>query len=256
MFSLIERRLVFRPATQAASWVEAPPGLRARDVWLSLPQGVVAHGWWCEPEGWLPGQGAVLYSHGNAGNLSGRAESVRRWLTLMRQAVLIYDYPGYGRSSGKPSEPGCNAAGEAGLDWISRDRGVSMERIVLYGGSLGGGIAVELATRRPYRALVLVSAFTSVPDMAGREYPWLPVRRFIRNRFDNLARIGRCPGRVFIAHGTADSYVPFSMGEQLYAATREPKRFFPMVGHEHHHSPGPEFYTELQRFLDEVSSRA
>jgi fermentation-respiration switch protein FrsA (DUF1100 family) len=92
--------------------------------------------------------------------------------------------------------------------------------------------------------------------MAGREYPWLPVRRFIRNRFDNLARIGRCPGRVFIAHGTADSYVPFSMGEQLYATAREPKRFFPMVGHEHHHSPGPDFYAELQRFLDEVSPRA
>jgi fermentation-respiration switch protein FrsA (DUF1100 family) len=253
MFGAIERRLIFRPASQAQAWTEAPPELHARDVWLSLPGGVLAHAWWCEPEGWQPATGAVLYCHGNAGNLSQRAESVRRWITLLGQAALIFDYPGYGRSTGKPSEPGCYAAGEAGLDWIARERGVSAERIILFGGSLGGGIAIELATRRPYRVLVVVSAFTSVPDMARKQYPWLPVGRFIRNRFDNLAKMPRCPGRVFIAHGTADRYVPFSMGEKLFAAAREPKRFFPMTGYEHHHSPGPDFYAEMQRFLDTVS---
>src|SRR5438270_13710090 len=99
MFDFIERRLVFRPATQAQLWAEAPADLRARDVQLPLPGGVVVHGWWCEPEGWRPENGAVLYSHGNAGNLSQRTEGVRRWMMLMRQAILIYAYPGYGCST-------------------------------------------------------------------------------------------------------------------------------------------------------------
>jgi fermentation-respiration switch protein FrsA (DUF1100 family) len=253
MIGLIERRLLFRPQTQAESWSDPPPELRARDVWFELPGKVRAHAWWCEPKGWSPDHGATHYSHGNAGNLSQRAESVRRWMTLMRQAVLIYDYPGYGRSSGKPSEAGCYTVGETAFNWIVGDRGVSPGRVLFYGGSLGGAIAIELATRQPYRALILVSAFTSVPDMAKKQYPWLPVRPFIRNRFENLAKIPRCPGRVFIAHGTADRYVPYRMGEQLFAAAPEPKRFFPMVDHDHYHSPGPEFYTELVTFLEQYS---
>jgi pimeloyl-ACP methyl ester carboxylesterase len=188
MFGLIERRLLFRPATQAQSWSEPPTDLNARDVWFDLPGGVRAHAWWCEPDGWSPSDGATHYSHGNAGNLSQRAEGVRRWMTLMKQAVLIYDYPGYGRSGGKPGEPGCYASGDAAYDWMVRDRGVMPDRVLLYGGSLGGAVAIELATRRPYRALVLVSAFTSVPDMAKQQYPWLPAGRFIRNRFENPAR--------------------------------------------------------------------
>jgi hypothetical protein len=111
-------------------------------------------------------------------------------------------------------------------------------------------VSVDLATRRDYRALVLVSPFTSVSDMATKQYPWLPARRFIRNRFDNLAKIGRCAGRVFLAHGTADRFVPYWMGEKLFAAAPEPKRLFPMAGHDHHHTPGADFYQELQRFLD------
>ena len=131
---------------------------------------------------------------------------------------------------------------------------VAPNRVVLFGASLGGAMAVELATRHAYRALVLVAAFTSVPDMARTRFPWLPVRRFLRNRFDNLARMPRCPGRLFLAHGTADTYVPYHMGERLFAAARAPKQFFPMEGFQHHHSPGPDFYVELDRFLAETSA--
>ncbi len=250
MFDFIERRLLFRPVSAARSWVEPPSALHAQDVFLPISKSVTIHAWWCVPDGWLPENGVVLYSHGNAGNLSHRAEGVGRWLSLLGRAVLLYDYPGYGKSTGKPGEPGCYAAGEAGLEWISREAGVSPEQILLYGGSLGGAIAIELATRRPHRALVSVSAFTSVPDMAKKQYPWLPAGPFLRHRFDNLSKIGRCRGRVFLAHGTADRYVPFSMGERLFAAAPAPKRFFPMIDHDHYHSPGPDFYVELRRFLD------
>lgn len=254
MFGSIERRLIFRPSSQAQAWSEPPADLHARDLWFNLPDQVRVHAWWCEPEGWSPSAGATLYSHGNAGNLSQRAEGVRRWMRSLGQAVLIYDYPGYGRSTGKPDETGCYAAANAALDWITRDRTVSPDKVLLYGGSLGGAIAIELATRRPYSALVVVSAFTSVPDMANKQFPWLPIRRLIRNRFDNLAKIPHCSGRLFLAHGTADRLIPFSMGERLFAAAPEPKRFFPMKDYDHHHSPGPEFYAELKAFLDDHGS--
>jgi fermentation-respiration switch protein FrsA (DUF1100 family) len=251
VFIPIERRLLFRPLSQQQAWIAAPPELRACDVLLPLPDGVLIHAWWCEPEGWTPGLGAVLYSHGNAGNLSQRAEGVRRWMERFGRAILIYDYPGYGRSTGKPSERGCYAAADACLDWILREKRVSPREVILHGGSLGCAVSIELATRRPYRALVLVSPFTSVPDMAARRYPWLPVRPFLRYRFDNLAKVGRTAGRVLLAHGTADRFVPFSMGERLFAAAPQPKQFFPMIDHDHHHSPGPAFYDELERFLVE-----
>jgi fermentation-respiration switch protein FrsA (DUF1100 family) len=249
MIGFLERWLVFRPVHHEIEWGNPPSEVRTEDVWLSLLQATRVHAWWCVPEKWSPADGAVLFSHGYSGNLSHCAEGVRRLVTLLGQAVLVYDYPGYGRSTGKPSEAACIASAEAALDFIIREKHVPPERVLLYGGSLGGAMAIDLAARQPYRALLLVSAFTSIPDMARKRYPWFPIGRFIRNRFDNLAKIGRCPGRVFIAHGTADGFVPFSMAEQLFDAAREPKRFFPMLGHDHRHRPGPDFYNEVQRFL-------
>ncbi|MBI1914441.1 MAG: alpha/beta hydrolase [Planctomycetes bacterium] len=245
----LERWLIFHPTTYPADWIDPPPALHAEDVWLSLEDGARIHAWWCPAEGWRPSKGAILYAHGNAGNLSYRAEPVRMWQEHTGMGVLIFDYPGYGRSSGKPNEAGCYAAADAGYDWLLREQHIAPESVVLYGGSLGGAVMIELATRRPYRALVVVSAFTSIPDMAAQLYPWLPTRRFIRNRFESLDKIGRTQGRVFLAHGTADRFIPYSMGERLFAAAPEPKAFLPLVGHDHNDGAGPEFYAEVVRFL-------
>lgn len=95
-------------------------------------------------------------------------------------------------------------------------------RILLYGASLGGGVAVDLATRLPHRALILIDTFTSLPRTAQDVYPWLPVLPLVRSQFDNLSKIGRCKQPVFIAHGTADQIIAFSHGEKLYVAANEP----------------------------------
>jgi len=253
LFHFLERPLLFRPTRAEESWQNAPPYLRAEDVFLTLADRTQVHGWWCPTENWTPASGAVLYCHGNASNLSHRSESVRRWQERIKMGILIFDYPGYGKSSGKPTEANCYASAEAFRSWLLRERGVAPEDLLLFGGSLGGAVAIEVATRHPYRALVLVSAFTSVPDMAAMQFRWLPVRRFIRNRFENLAKIGKL-GRVFIAHGTGDRTIPFEMGERLYSAARDPKRFFRMEGYDHNHSPGPEFYTSLEHFLWQIAS--
>ncbi len=242
-------RFLFRPTSAAEVWEPPPSDLAVEDIELVTADGTRVHAWWSAPANWRPEQGAVHYSHGNAGNVSMRGEGLRRWNELLGQAALIYDYPGYGKSGGLPTEAGCYAAAEAAFDWLTEIQSVPAERVLLYGGSLGGGVALELAIRRPHRAVVLVSAFTSVRDMARLAFPLLPTSWLVGTTFDNLSKIGRVRGPVFIAHGTADQLVPFQQGERLFAAAHPPKQFFPQVDYEHHHTPGPDFYVALQRFL-------
>jgi fermentation-respiration switch protein FrsA (DUF1100 family) len=246
------RRLVsyflFHPIGHTHDWQPPPPGLPVEDLDLTSSEGTRIHAWWAVPPGWQPANGAMLYCHGNAGNLSHRGEGLRRWLDLMGMAVLIFDYPGYGKSGGTPTEAGCYAAADAAYERILA-AGVPAERVLAYGGSLGGAVAIDVASRRPHRALVLVAAFSSLEDMARRQFPLLPTRWLVRDQWDNLTKIRRCRHGVFIAHGTADRVVPFSQGQRLFSAAPEPREFFPMPGHDHHHTPGPEFYRALRGFL-------
>jgi fermentation-respiration switch protein FrsA (DUF1100 family) len=242
-------RFLFHPVGHARDWLPPPPGLHVEDLDLASADGTRLHAWWATPSGWQPEHGALLYCHGNAGNLSHRGEGIRRWLDLFGMGVLIFDYPGYGKSGGRPTEAGCYAAADAAYDWLLA-AGVPGDKVLLYGGSLGGAVAIDLASRRPHRALVLVAVFSSLEDMARKLFPWLPTRWLVRDQWDNLAKIRLCTHGVFIAHGTADRVVPYEQGERLYAAAPEPRQFFPMSGYDHNHTPGPEFYQALRSFMD------
>jgi fermentation-respiration switch protein FrsA (DUF1100 family) len=249
----VENWFLFRPARAADCWWPPPAGLAVRDVELTSADGTRLHAWWAEPEGWRPERGAVLYCHGNGGNLSGRGDSVRDWRDALGLAVLIFDYPGYGKSAGRPTEAGCYAAAEAAHAWLVGEQKVRPEDVVLHGGSLGGAIAAELAARRPFRMLVLVKTFTSFADMAQKTFPWLPLRWVVCARLDTLGKIGTLRGPVFVAHGTADRVVPFAQGERLFAAAREPKRFLRLEGQGHNEPPPAEFYEAVQAFLAETA---
>ncbi|MGH7221937.1 MAG: alpha/beta hydrolase [Gemmataceae bacterium] len=233
-----------------------PAGVAVENVEMTSRRGERIHAWWSKGKDWRPEQGAVLFCHGNGGNLSHRGRVLSPWIEEIGVAVLIFDYPGYGRSSGVPSEDGCYAAGEAAYDWLRESAQVPAERILLYGGSLGGGIATDLASRRPHRALVLVAAFTSFPDMAQTRFPWLPGRWLVHNHFDNLSKIAESHGPVFIAHAPRDGLIPFAQGERLFAAAPEPKRFFPMPNYHHVDVPTNDFYPALRRFLAECERTA
>jgi fermentation-respiration switch protein FrsA (DUF1100 family) len=246
---LLEDRLVFRPAPAGVYWRQ-PPNDRVLDVDLRSADGTALHAWWCPTEGWGPEQGALLYCHGNGGNVSGYSRLITRWQQgPMHQALLLVDYPGYGRSEGRPSEAGCYAAADAAYDWLTSVQEVPARRVLIYGESLGGGVAVELASRRDHRGLILEKTFTSIPDVAVHLVPLLPGRWVVRNRFDNVSRIGQCRRPVFIAHGTADGTVPFEQGQILFAAANEPKQFLRMEGYRHNDAPAPEFDEALARFL-------
>jgi uncharacterized protein len=243
----LENSLVYHPCPASRDWQPAPAP-EVRDVELTAADGNRIHGWWFPKEG---SEGALLYLHGNAGNLSHRGGAMRRLRDELGVSVLIIDYPGFGRSGGSPSEAGCYAAADAAYEWLTKVQKVPPGKLLIYGASLGGGVAVELASRRDHRALILAKTFTSLPDVGAGQYPWLPVRWLMRNRFDSLAKIGQCRRPVFVAHGTADRVVPCAHGERLCAAANEPKRFFRMAGVDHNDGWGEGFFPALKGFLAE-----
>lgn len=233
-----------------------PPDVAVENIEMTSRRGERIHAWWSKAKGWRPEQGAVLLCHGNGGNLSYRGRVLTHWTKEMGVAVLLFDYPGYGKSSGVPSEDGCYAAGDAAYDWLRESAKVPAQRIILYGGSLGGGIATELASHRPHWALVLVAAFTSFPDMAQTRFPWLPGRWLVHNRFDNIDKIAHCRGPVFIAHSPQDRLIPLSQGQRLFDAAQEPKCFLLMPNYHHNDLPTADFYPVLRRFLRECKAQS
>jgi uncharacterized protein len=248
---LLENWFLFHPTPYMVHWVPPPPGLDPEDVELTSADGTRLHAWWCAPPGWTPEQGAMLHCDGNAGNLSYWGEDALQWKRDRHTAVLLFDYPGYGRSEGKPTEASCYAAADAAYDWLVNEKKILPERVLLYGQSLGGAIAIDVASRRPHRALVVVSSFTSFPDMAQVMFPWLPGRYFVRNRLDSVGKIKHCPGPVFIAHGSADGLIPFSQGERLFAAVTAPRNcFYRMEGFDHD-AIDEGMYAPLMKFLAE-----
>lgn len=248
VFWLLERSMVFRPCSPAQSW-NAPVDPDTQDVTLTGSDGAIVHGWWLPPR--EPAAGAFLVAHGNGGNLSHRGQFAADLRRTIGAGVLMFDYPGYGKSTGKPTEAGCYASAEAAFAWLTTVAKLPANRVVLLGESLGGGVAVELATRHDHRALVLVFTFTSLPAVAKFHYPFLPTHTLMRTRFDNLAKIGQCRRPVFIAHGTADDVVPFTHGQALFAAANEPKHFLRLEGVGHDLGLSDQFCVPLAKFLAE-----
>ena len=246
VFLALESGLVFRPTSEAEAWLK-PSDLRTQDVTLAAADGTKLHGWWLPPS--RPEAGAFLFTHGNGGNLSFRGDMAAELARLTGAGVFLVEYPGYGRSEGAPTEAGCYAAGDAAYAWVTTEAKVPPGRVVLLGESLGSGVAVELATRHDHRALVLMCPFTSLPAAAKSHYPFLPTHTFMRSRFDSLAKIGRCPRPLLVAHSADDSVVPFWQGEALFAAANGPKEFVRLEG-AGHPVAGDEFYRAIVAFLD------
>lgn len=240
----VENRLLYYPSPSAES--DLPPPAPLQDVHLTLADGTRIHARWVpNPQS----SGVILFCHGNAGNLEQRSGLVKEMYDSLGQSILIFDYPGYGRSTGTPSEAGCYASGQAAFDWLVRDKAVSPERIVLYGESLGGAVAVDLASRHPHRALVLVRTFTSVPEVAEDQFPLLPGDLVLSNRFDSLKKLPYCNRPVFVAHADQDRLIPMRHGKRLFEACPGQAEFCRLKNMGHNDPLPPEFYYALKQFL-------
>ncbi len=224
---LLQRRLLYFPGP-APGGSPASNGLVGEALTLETEDGESLGAWWIEPQGAAP-RGALLVSHGNAGNLEQRA-SLARTFCEMNFAVLLYDYRGYGASSGRPHEPGLRLDARAAYRWL-RERGFEPERIVLYGESLGGGVATQLASEVPAAALILESSFTSVADVASALYPWLPTRLLLRDRYENLRKIETLELPLLVVHSPDDELIPCAHARRLAAAAAHSELLETRGGH-------------------------
>jgi fermentation-respiration switch protein FrsA (DUF1100 family) len=224
-------------------------GLDYETVWLTAEDGVRLEAWYVPAPA---ARGAALHAHGNAGNIAHRVDYALLFHRL-GYSLLLFEYRGYGRSEGKPSEEGTYADARAAWRHLVTERGFPPERIVLVGESLGGAVVARLAADERPGALVLASSFVSVPELAAELYPWLPARRLTRYRYDTLEALERVSCPVLIAHSRQDDIVPFRHGERLFAAVKGPKAFLELAGG---HNDGFLFTREawreeLGRFLEQ-----
>jgi len=204
-------------------------GLDYRDLALETDDGERLHGWWIGARSERIGH--LLLFHGNAGNIGDRVLHAAL-LTSVGFDVLLFDYRGYGRSSGRTSEEGTYRDARAALRRLLGERGVDLPRVFYLGESLGAAVALDLALERPPAGLVLLSAFTGVRDMSRLHYPFVPVA-LVPDAYPTLRRIRGLQAPLLALHGDRDDIVPLSQGRALFEAAPEPKRMqvFPGLGH-------------------------
>ena len=231
-----------------------PQDLAYQAVQFHSADGTRLHGWYLEHD---EPRAQVLVCYGNGDNVAAMADYLGGLRDRFQVSVLAFDYRGYGRSAGRPHEAGVLEDGHAAQQFLARRADCQLTDIVVLGRSLGGGVAVDLAARNGARALILERTFTSIPDVAHAQFPWLPVRWLLKTRFDSLAKIGDYAGPLLQCHGTIDTVVPFELGRQLFdAAPATPKQFVSMPGVGHSDPPTMAYHRAMEAFFDRIGDGA
>lgn len=265
---LFEESFIFFPEPYpAGNWEvnggPTPEGrivTRVEDVWLTTDDGVRLHAWLGRPFRMVDGEllpvevpGVVLWTHGNAGNISHRYQKLDRLVTTP-VAVLILDYRGYGRSEGRPDEDGLYQDVRAAWRFLVGEGGYSPDKVVLYGVSLGGAVAIDLAMEVTPAGLIVESSFTSIPDMAAETMPFVP-RAIVRTNMDSRSKIARVDAAKLFIHSDADQIIPFHMGQTLFETASEPKQFYEVQGAGHNETDlvgGEAYFEAIQAFIEKV----
>lgn len=243
---LFQSRLVYYP--DVGRGIVATPdsiGLVYEELWIAGADGATMHAWFVPAPDLVNARGIVLYLHGNAGNMSHRLDALDIF-NAAGLSTLIFDYRGYGQSAGQPSEQNTYEDAEAAWRYLVEQRGFAPERIVVFGESLGGAVAAWLAARTQPRpgALMLGSAFTSMPALAGELYPVFPSKLLARFDYNTLASLDAVTSPVLIAHSPEDRITPFAHGQRLFERASEPRQFLELAG-----SHGDIFSMNRERWL-------
>lgn len=222
-------------------------GLAYEDISFTATDGTHLSGWFIPAEN---NKTTILVCHGNAGNISDRLETIE-FFNRLGYAVFIFDYRGYGHSEGSPSERGTYLDAQAAWDFLMNTKQMTPESIILFGRSLGGAIAARTAVANQPKACILESSFISVPELATDLYPFLPAKLLCRFDYNTLAAVAKISSPLLITHSKDDEIVPFSHGQRLFQAAREPKTLLTIHGG---HNTGfvqsaPQYQKGLQQFL-------
>ena len=233
---LSQDRMVFFPTRD----LESSPGdigLGFQEVRIDVTDGESIHAWFipapsdsrANDQSGDGGAPTVLFCHGNAGNISHRLETIECLVTLGAN-VMLFDYRGYGQSDGAPSETNMYADAAACYHWLTGSQDVPSNQIVLFGRSLGGAVAIELASRVDCAGLIVESSLTSAKEMGRLMFPCFPIGLMLRYEFNSIQKIGQVGCSVLVTHSPDDDVVPFAMGRRLYEKSAEPKRFVELRG--------------------------
>lgn len=219
----IEKRSIFFP-TKEIEYLPKELGLNFEDVFFKTGDNTEINGWFVTS---ASAKYTVIFCHGNAGNISHRIEKLKFFHGLSLN-VFIFDYRGYGRSKGRPSEKGMYLDVKGAYDYLL-SKGVLPLQIIGYGESLGNAAAIDLAYKNTLKALIIDSAFTSARDMAKLIYPFLPPG-IISSRLNSIEKIKSISAPKLIIHSINDEIVPYKFGQKLFAAAAEPKEFLQIHG--------------------------
>lgn len=222
---LFQASFVYFP-TRSLEFTPEQYGIGYEDVYLYPEDNIRLHGWYIPVE---EARGSVIFLHGNAGNISHRMESIRFFHDLGLN-VLIFDYRGYGQSEGRPSEQGTYKDAMAAWSYLTEVRNLPADRIVLFGRSLGSGVAAWLGREVKPAGLMLESTFTSLVDIAREIYPLLPVRQLMTIRYPVIEHIEYIRVPVLVAHSPQDEIIPYRFGRKVFEAANEPKQWLEMRG--------------------------
>lgn len=227
---IFEEKFIFFPSKYPEGiYDDAHVIANLSDCWINTHDGVKLHGWFVRTDSAIA---TIVMCHGNAGNISHRLEIIRR-LQNTGFNILIFDYRGYGKSEGSPTEDGVYKDGLAAFDYAMNLPDVNSKRIILWGTSLGGAVAVDIALQRPALGLILESAFSSAKDVARSAYPYLPVHFVIRSQLNSVEKIRKIHTPLLQIHGNNDNIIPIELGEKLFKAANEPKELYIIDGSGH-----------------------
>jgi fermentation-respiration switch protein FrsA (DUF1100 family) len=238
-------------AWEARDW-RALSGLPLEEVWLTAQDGMRLFGWYVEAP---RRRGVLLWCHGNGGNIIHRLEPMqgfyRRGLS-----VFIFDYRGYGQSQGRPSERGTRLDARAAYAYLTRERKVAPGELILYGTSLGAAVAGELAAQHPAAGLILETPFPSIAAVAKLMYGGLPVHKLLEARYELAAHLKAVRMPVLVLHGDQDTIIPYALGQAVFEAANEPKRFYRIPGADHndtHLVGGDAYFDTIAGFVREIT---
>ena len=254
----LETRLVY-PGARGGDWNRRD--IVFEEVWFTSGDGTRLNGRYLPPPP-IGGQAvapkiAMLMHHGNGENISMMLDEADRYRQQHGMPVLIYDYRGFGRSEGSPTEAGVLADAEAALEWLQKKTSLPPDRIVQFGRSLGGGVAVHVASKHDAAGLILDRTFSSIEDIAAERYWMFPVRWVIRNRYSSVEKIADYDGPLLQLHGDVDEIIAISYARQLFAAAGSDDKTFIESPGTGHLSPWPSAFTEAtDRFLSRIAKTA